>query len=206
MMMPTPFAAKFSLLVLSCSILFVGCDQQHDAESTAREQSMTSANQDNMSTSTDNEVSDDALNSEERSSTTNLFYLLRDAADLQLKVGQDMQKLQATQSQLETALQEQDPQAAQQTLSHFKTQLTQFNDNLNQLQLKSPEVEKLRQQLINTNEQLLQSDLFQQTLNWKKQDIVAIQHQLNTLQTEMLKLAALIVNPNSTASSTDSKS
>ncbi|MEQ4562402.1 MAG: hypothetical protein ABN464_03265, partial [Acinetobacter sp.] len=67
-------------------------------------------------------------------------------------------------------------------------------------------VEKLRQQLINTNEQLLQSDLFQQTLNWKKQDIVAIQHQLNTLQTEMLKLAALIVNPNSTASSTDSKS
>jgi hypothetical protein len=84
--------------------------------------------------------------------------------------------------------------------------LTQFNDNLNQLQLKSPEVEKLRQQLINTNEQLLQSDLFQQTLNWKKQDIVAIQHQLNTLQTEMLKLAALIVNPNSTASSTDSKS
>ncbi|WP_288382928.1 hypothetical protein [uncultured Acinetobacter sp.] len=204
MMMPTPFAAKFSLLVLSCSILFVGCDQQPDAESTAREQSMTSANQDNMPI--DNQGSDDALNNEERSSTTNLFYLLRDAADLQLKVGQAMQKLQATQSQLETALQEQDPQAAQQTLSHFKTQLTQFNDNLNQLQLKSPEVEKLRQQLINTNEQLLQSDLFQQTLNWKKQDIVAIQHQLNTLQTEMLKLAALIVNPNSTASSTDSKS
>ncbi len=203
-MMSTPFAAKFSLLVLSCSILFVGCDQPPDAESTARERSMTSANQDNMPI--DNQGSDDALNNEERSSTTNLFYLLRDAADLQLKVGQDMQKLQATQSQLETALQEQDPQAAQQTLSHFKTQLTQFNDNLNQLQLKSPEVEKLRQQLINTNEQLLQSDLFQQTLNWKKQDIVAIQHQLNTLQTEMLKLAALIVNPNSTASSTDSKS
>ncbi|WP_394660836.1 hypothetical protein [uncultured Acinetobacter sp.] len=202
--MSTPFAAKFSLLVLSCSILFVGCDQPPDAESTARERSMTSANQDNMPI--DNQGSDDALNNEERSSTTNLFYLLRDAADLQLKVGQDMQKLQATQSQLETALQEQDPQAAQQTLSHFKTQLTQFNDNLNQLQLKSPEVEKLRQQLINTNEQLLQSDLFQQTLNWKKQDIVAIQHQLNTLQTEMLKLAALIVNPNSTASSTDSKS
>ena len=182
------------LLLCSSAIFLAGCDQTSDLDSSENSQVKTS----------DQSHDVPASDAESKTPQSNWFYLIRDIADLQLKVGEDMQKLQQTQTQLENALKQRDPETLQKTVETFKTQLTNFNAGLHELQLKSPEIENLRQKLITSNQQILDSDVLQHQLNLKKEDIAALQKQLASLHTDILKLTTLLLNPPSDKSSTSS--
>lgn len=193
-----PFVSRNGLIVLlySSAIFLAGCEQASDLDSSEKNQTEVREQSDDVLAS--------ASSAESKTPQSNWFYVIRDIADLQLKVGEDIQKLQQTQTQLENALAQRDTDTLQQTVETFKTQLTTFNNGLHELKLKSPEIENLRQKLIATNQQILDSDVLQHQLNLKKEDIVALQKQLSNLHTDILKLAAMLLNPSSEKSSTSS--
>ena len=54
-----------------------------------------------------------------------MFYIVRDVADLQLKAGQYVEQLNQTKSELQTAVDAQDPQQLQIAASQLQQQLQQ---------------------------------------------------------------------------------
>lgn len=193
-----PFLSRTGLIVLlySSTIFLAGCEQASELDSSEKNQTEAHQQSDDVLAS--------ASSAESKTPQSNWFYLIRDIADLQLKVGEDIQKLQQTQAQLENALAQPDTDRLQQIVETFKTQLTTFNRGLHELKLKSPEIENLRQKLIATNQQILDSDVLQHQLNLKKEDIAALQKQLSNLHTDILKLASILLNTPSEKSSTSS--
>lgn len=123
----------------------------------------------------------------------NMFYMVRDIADMQLKAGEYISQLQVTQHHLQTAIEQQDQQQLKQTASILQQQLTGLNQALTALHLKTEEINTIRENVISANEQVLASPFLNGQVNFDEVDFTKIQQQMNTIQTEMLKLASLMI-------------
>ena len=119
--------------------------------------------------------------------------IVRDVADLQLKAGDYLQQLQNTQNDLQHAINDKNVALLDTSLQDLKMQLTDFNQTLAQLNLKSQEVEHIRQKISQTNTQILASDLFNGAVDLKQIDVKQIEQQMTNIQAEMLKLATLLL-------------
>ncbi|WP_223240026.1 hypothetical protein [Acinetobacter baumannii] len=121
----------------------------------------------------------------------NVFYIVRDAANLQLKAGDYIEKLKDTQLDVEQAIQDKDQHELKTTVTTLKAQLEGLNQALLGLDIRSQEVENIRQSLLQANQQALSMPL----LNGKLEQINfdQIEKQLNTIQMDMVKLAAMIM-------------
>ena len=123
----------------------------------------------------------------------NMFYIVRDVADLQLKAGEHLTQLQNTKTALEDAVREKDSVHLQTAVEQLDQQLQQFNATLDQLNLKSQEIHNIRQELINTNQRLLDSPWMNGEVKLKDVDFAALEKQMGNIQGEMLKLAAMLI-------------
>ena len=74
-----------------------------------------------------------------------------------------------------------------------------LHDTLLSLNLKSHEVNQIRQSLLSANQQLLTMPLLHGQTDLSKIDFAKIEKQFNTIQMDMVKLASLVLN-NSTVS------
>ena len=110
-----------------------------------------------------------------------------------MKAGQYVQQLQQTQSDLQTAVQNKDQQLLSTSASELKQQLTGFNTALESLNLKSQEVESIRQQMLHASQQLLSSSFLNGDLDFSKINFAQIQQQIGSVQSEMLKLATMLL-------------
>ncbi|WP_289351761.1 hypothetical protein [Acinetobacter nosocomialis] len=180
--------AFFPFVIFASGMLLLGCDQAQDH---AKEQE---------SAQTNDEVSEQADDSQQEIARTknkaelksgNVFYIIRDAANLQLKAGDYIEKLKDTQLDVEQAIQDKDQQELKTTVTTLKQQLKGLNQALLTLDIKSQEVENIHQNLLQANQQALSMPL----LNGKLEqiDFDQIEKQLNTIQMDMVKLAALIM-------------
>lgn len=179
--------AVLPFALFSSGILLMGCEQ---AVETPTEQADTT-------------TSDLEPASQQQSSTAqtelksgNMFYMVRDVADLQLKAGSYVEQLKQTQSELQTAVEAKDTQQLQSTATQLQQQLSSFNQVLGNLNLKSQEIDQIRNNMMSANQQVLASPLLNGQVDFSQVDLKKIESQMVNVQAEMVKLAGLLIqNP-----------
>lgn len=190
--------AIFSATVLVTAFAFVGCDQVPQENHQVAE----------PNTEFDSNISTDDANTTtpqdiQKLSSGNLFNMVRDVAQLQLKTDDYTTLLKSSQNQLEQAIQEKNTQQLQNATTDLKQNLHALHDTLQALQLKSHEVDQIRQSLLNANQQLLKMPLLHGQLDISQLDLEKIEQQFNRIQMDMLKLATLILGKTDTETQTD---
>lgn len=123
----------------------------------------------------------------------NMFYMIRDIADLQLKAGPHLEQLKMSKIALENAVAQKDQQQLQQSIQEIDNELEDFNQSLNSLNLQSQEIDQIRQSIMSTNQNLLATPLLNGQLDVSEIDIAAFEKQMNRVQNEMIKLAAMLI-------------
>jgi leucyl aminopeptidase len=134
----------------------------------------------------------------------NMFYMVRDVADLQLKAGSYVEQLKQTQTELQTAVEAKDTQQLQSTVSQLQQQLTSFNQVLGDLNLKSQEIDQIRSNIMTANQQVLASPLLNGQVDFNQVDLKKIESQMVNVQAEMVKLAAMMIPQSSSGKSSES--
>ena len=174
--------ALLPFALLSSAFLLSACDQMNTTQTPTTDQDDSNA----TSNRTENTTSAPL-------SSGNMFYIVRDVADLQLKAGQYIEQLNQTKSELKTALDAQDPQQLQILAIQLQQQLQGFNQTLSSLDLKTQEIDTIRQNLLTANQQVLASPFLNGQVDLSKLDFKKLEQQMGNIQTEMLKLAAMIL-------------
>ncbi|MEG1157366.1 MAG: hypothetical protein RSD94_15950 [Acinetobacter sp.] len=179
--------AVLPFALFSSGILLMGCEQAVEAPA---EQADTT-------------TSDLEPASQQQSSTAqtelksgNMFYMVRDVADLQLKAGSYVEQLKQTQTELQTAVEAKDTQQLQSTATQLQQQLSSFNQVLGNLNLKSQEIDQIRDNIMTANQQVLASPLLNGQVDFSQVNLKKIESQMVNVQAEMVKLAGLLIqNP-----------
>ena len=167
----------------------LGCEHRPDSSADAVDMAADTIDQDSVKNNS-NEVQ---TTQTVPLKSGNMFYIVRDVADVQMRAGEYVEKIQRTQSDLELAVEQKDTQQLQQTMQQLQTELTQFNQSLQGLQLRSQEINQIRDNIISSNQKLLQSDLLNGNLDYSQIDVAQIENQLGSVENEMIKLAAMLV-------------
>lgn len=174
--------ALLPFALLSSAFLLSACDQMNTAQTPTTDQDDSNATANSNTNTTSAPLS-----------SGNMFYIVRDVADLQLKAGQYIEQLNQTKSELQTALDTQDPQQLQILATQLQQQLQGFNQTLSSLDLKTQEIDTIRQNLLTANQQVLASPFLNGQVDLSKVDFKKLEQQMGNIQTEMLKLAAMIL-------------
>ena len=170
--------------ILSTGILLSGCEQASEPRS------------DDIQTT---QSADVAPNQPTETTATadlksgNMFYMVRDVADMQLKAGDYVAQLKQTQNELQTAINDKDQQQLQATAKTLQQQLTGFNQALTSLNLKSQEIDSIRQNILHANQQVLATPLLNGNIDLNQLDFKKIEQQMGSIQTEMIKLAGMMI-------------
>ena len=172
-----PFALFAGALAL------FGCDQVAAPES----HSKTTESETTVATSAQSQEQAVELKS------GNMFYIIRDVADFQLKAGDYVEQLKQTQTELQTAVNAQDTAQLQQTATALESQLKGFNEALTGLNLKSQEIDQVRSKIMTANEQVLASPFLNGDVDLSKVDFKQIEQQMGNVQSEMIKLAGMLL-------------
>ena len=122
-----------------------------------------------------------------------MFYIVRDVADMQLKAGDYVAQLKQTQNELQTAINDKDQQQLQATAKTLQQQLTGFNQALTSLNLKSQEIDSIRQNILHANQQVLATPLLNGNIDLNQLDFKKIEQQMGSIQTEIIKLAGMMI-------------
>lgn len=192
-----PFVIFISgMLLLGCNQAAEQSRQQDDAQ--AIETAQMSEN-----TSDSNNNNQSTAKSTEDLKQGNMFYIARDVANVQLKTGDYVEKLQQSQSNLQQAIQSQNQAELQQSVKTLTRELQGFNTALISLDLKSQEIDGIRQQVLQANKQVLNSALLNGDLDISKVGFKKIEQQMNTIQLDMLKLAGMMIPGSNTEQATE---
>ena len=176
--------AVLPFAILSTGILLSGCEQASEPQS------------DDIQTT---QSADVALNQPTETTATadlksgNMFYMVRDVADMQLKAGDYVAQLKQTQNELQTAINDKDQQQLQATAKTLQQQLTGFNQALTSLNLKSQEIDSIRQNILHANQQVLATPFLNGNIDLNQLDFKKIEQQMGSIQTEMIKLAGMMI-------------
>ena len=174
--------ALLPFALLSSAFLLSACDQMNTAQTPTTDQDDSNATANSNTNTTSAPLS-----------SGNMFYIVRDVADLQLKASQYIEQLNQTKSELQTAVDAQDPQQLQILATQLQQQLQGFNQTLSSLDLKTQEIDTIRQNLLTANQQVLASPFLNGQVDLSKVDFKKLEQQMGNIQTEMLKLAAMIL-------------
>ena len=169
--------------LFSSGILLIGCEQATEPN---QQDIQTESSEQNQSANTQ---SPDKAELKSGS----MLYIVRDVADMQLKAGEYVTQLQETQSDLQAAIEQHDQQQLQQAATALQQQLTGFNNALNGLNLKTQEINDIREKLLSANQQVLASPFLNGQVDFSQVDFKKMQQQMGTIQSEMLKLASMMI-------------
>lgn len=169
--------------LFSSGILLIGCEQA------------TEPNQQDIQTETSEQNQSANTQSPDKAElkSGNMLYIVRDVADMQLKAGEYVTQLQETQSDLQSAIEQHDQQQLQHAATALQQQLTGFNNALNGLNLKTQEINDIREKLLSANQQVLDSPFLNGQVDFSQVDFKKMQQQMGTIQSEMLKLASMMI-------------
>lgn len=187
--------AVLPFALFSSGILLMGCEQTVEApteQAETRSSDLDTASQPQTGATAPTELR-----------SGNMFYMVRDVADLQLKAGSYVEQLKQTQTELQSAVEAKDTQQLQSTATQLQQQLNSFNQVLGNLNLKSQEIDQIRSNIMSANQQVLASPLLNGDMDLSQIDLKKIESQMVNVQAEMIKLAGLLIqNPEQKSDST----
>ena len=176
--------AVLPFAILSTGILLSGCEQASEPQSDDIQTTQSAAVALNQPTETTDTAD---------LKSGNMFYMVRDVADMQLKAGDYVAQLKQTQNELQTAINDKDQQQLQATAKTLQQQLTGFNQALTSLNLKSQEIDSIRQNILHANQQVLATPFLNGNIDLNQVDFKKIEQQMGSIQTEMIKLAGMMI-------------
>lgn len=171
----TPF------VIFTAGVLLMGCEQATKPQS------------EDIQTTESSDISGNHTGEATELKNGNMFYIVRDVADMQLKAGDYVEQLKQTQTDLQTAISAQDHQQLQATASTLQQQLTGFHQALTSLNLKSQEIDSIRQNILQANQQVLATPFLNGQVDLSQVDFKKIQQQMGSIQLEMIKLAGMLI-------------
>ena len=174
------------IVILSAGLLLIACEPM--PESSAEEMQTTESDDVLIKASNDT-----AKTSSAEVKSGNMFYIVRDVADMQLKAGEYVNQLKNMQTDLQSAINDKDQQQLQATAHTLQQQLTDFNQALRGLNLKSQEIDSIRQEIMRSNQQVLATPLLNGAVDFSQVDFKKIERQMSNIQMEMLKLASMMI-------------
>ncbi|ENX44276.1 hypothetical protein [Acinetobacter sp. NIPH 2100] len=182
--------AILSTSALATALTLTGCDQtpqdnEQAEQTTELEQSTT--------TSEDQQADTTTVQETQNLSRGNMLNIARDIAKLQIETDDYVTVLKQSQTNLEQAIQDKNVQTLQSTTTTLSQELNGLHDALLSLNLKSTEVDQIRQSLLAANQQLLNMPLLHGQTDLSKIDFAKIEKQFNTIQMDMVKLATLVL-------------
>jgi uncharacterized lipoprotein YehR (DUF1307 family) len=169
--------------LFSSGILLIGCEQATEPN---QQDIQTESSEHNQSANTQNPDKSELKSG-------NMLYIVRDVADMQLKAGEYVTQLQETQTDLQAAIEQHDQQQLQEAATALQQQLIGFNNALNGLNLKTQEINDIREKLLYANQQVLASPFLNGQVDFSQVDFKKMQQQMGTIQSEMLKLASMMI-------------
>ena len=184
------------IVILSAGLLLIACEPM--PESSAEEMQTTESDDVLIKASNDT-----AKTSSADVKSGNMFYIVRDVADMQLKAGEYVNQLKNTQTDLQSAINDKDQQQLQATAHTLQQQLTDFNQALRGLNLKSQEIDSIRQEIMRSNQQVLATPLLNGAVDFSQVDFKKIERQMSNIQMEMLKLASMMIPQNQNTADDD---
>ena len=166
--------------IFAAGMALLGCEQavQADAQESEGRQSAPAA---------------EAAAPQAELKSGSMLYIIRDVADLQLKAGSYAEQLQQSKSELQAALDQQDHAKLQQATAELQQLLQGFNQALNSVNLTTQEISGIRQKLLAANKQALASPLLNGQAAFSPADFKQIEQQIGSIQSEMLKLAGMLM-------------
>lgn len=181
--------ALLPFVIFTSGLLLLGCEPSPEQSSSQNSTAEVSVDQgrSNNENLAENEQTQSSLKS------GNMFYIARDVADIQLKTGDYVEKVTQAQADLQNAIESKDQSALQETVKNLSQQLQAFNTALISLDLKTQEIDNIRQHVLKTNKELLNSALLNGNIDVSKINIKQFEQQVGTIQTEMLKLAGMLI-------------
>ena len=185
--------AVLPFVIFISGMLLLGCNQSAEQSRQQDDAQAIETAQMSENTSDSNNNNQSTAKSTEDLKQGNMFYIARDVANVQLKTGDYVEKLQQSQANLQQAIQSQNQAELQQSVKTLTRELQGFNTALISLDLKSQEIDGIRQQVLQANKQVLNSALLNGDLDISKVDFKKIEQQMNTIQLDMLKLAGMII-------------
>ncbi len=180
--------ALLSSMTLLSAFALTGCDQapQEDHTNIQSEQ----ATEQNMS---DEIIQSSSAQDTQNLSKGNMLNIARDIAKLQLETDDYIALLKQSQNSLEQAIQNKNVQQLKATSGDLNQELHGLHDTLLSLNLKSNEIDQIRQNLLVANQQLLNMPLLHGQFDLAKINFEQIEKQLNTIQMDTVKLASLVL-------------
>lgn len=181
--------ALLPFVIFTSGLLLLGCEpspEQSNSQNSTAEVSVDQGRSNNENLA-ENEQTQSSLKS------GNMFYIARDVADVQLKTGDYVEKVTQAQADLQNAIESKDQSALQETVKNLSQQLQAFNTALISLDLKTQEIDNIRQHVLKTNKELLNSALLNGNIDVSKINIKQFEQQVGTIQNEMLKLAGMLI-------------
>ena len=188
--------AVLPFIIFTSGVLLLGCNQaaEHPRQQDDSQVGSAQSHDDQQdSTAIQSENNQSAHKNTADLKQGNVFYIARDVADVQLKTGDYVEKLQQTQTDLQQAIESKDHEQLQHTVKSLTRELQGFNTALISLDLKTQEIDNIRQQVLNANKQVLNSSLLNGDLDISKVDFKKIEQQMNSIQTDMVKLAGMVL-------------
>lgn len=177
--------------IFAAGMALLGCDQAASPENTRAEQTQIETEQ---SEGIQSAADEDAPAQQTELKSGNMFYLIRDVADLQLKAGGYVEQLQQTQAELQSAVDLKDHEKLQHSAAQLQKQLTGFNQALSSVQLKTQEISDIRKNILSANEDVLNSPFLNGQVDLSKVDLKKIEQQMVSIQSEMVKLAGMLIS------------
>ena len=197
--------AVLPFVIFISGMLLLGCNQAAEQSRQRDDAQAIETAQMSENTSDSNNNNQSTAKSTEDLKQGNMFYIARDVANVQLKTGDYVEKLQQSQSNLQQAIQSQNQAELQQSVKTLTRELQGFNTALISLDLKSQEIDGIRQQVLQANKQVLNSALLNGDLDISKVDFKKIEQQMNTIQLDMLKLAGMMIPGSNTEQTTEQR-
>ena len=195
--------AVLPFIIFISGMLLLGCNQAAEQSRQQDDAQAIETAQMSENTSDSNNNNQSIAKTTEDLKQGNMFYIARDVANVQLKTGDYVEKLQQSQSNLQQAIQSQNQAELQQSVKTLTRELQGFNTALISLDLKSQEIDGIRQQVLQANKQVLNSALLNGDLDISKVDFKKIEQQMNTIQLDMLKLAGMMIPGSNTEQATE---
>lgn len=190
MIIPHSFKIFFSTTFIALAML-TGCDQFPEENQQAGQD--IQINKD-TSNSNDDLVQIVSAQDNQNLSHGNMLNIARDITRLEIETGDYIALVRQSQSSLEQAIQDKNLQELQNTTSSLTQELHGLHDALLSLDLKSNEVDQLRQNLLAANQQLLNMPFLYGQSDISKIDFKNIEKQFNTIQMDMVKLVSLVLD------------
>ncbi|NIE98013.1 hypothetical protein F3J02_16265 [Acinetobacter sp. Tr-809] len=182
--------AILSVSTLAAALTLTSCDQAPQDN----EQAEKTTTFEQADTASENEESATTVTQDSQPlSRGNMLNIARDIAKLQIETDDYVTLLKQSQSNLEQAIQDKNVQSLQKTTAALNQELNGLHDALLALNLKSTEVDQIRQSLLSANQQLLNMPLLHGQTDLSKIDFAKIEKQFNTIQMDMVKLATLVL-------------